>query len=321
MTDPPTAPVASVRAVLVALVLLVVGLGLQGPGAEGSAAAAGAAQRDATPAEVAALLDEAIADDGALAELRRIDSIDGRPVDMRAATAGVESQPDIRESRLDGLAVALAAGDGETVSGPHEDATAARDAATQVLDDRKYRPTELPRPLAGPLEWLADRLRPVGDAWNSFAAAVLRVADAVPGGRFLLFLAVVGVAGAAVGWLVSRRSRAAVQRVGSSDLVDLDLDPRQLEAEADDAERRGDHATSVRRRYEAGLIRLVDAGRLDLTPATTAGGAAAQVAEVAMDEATATFEEIVYGGREAGATDSERSRSLWTDLLGAGARR
>ena len=306
----------------VVLAFLVIGLGLQfGGGA--SPALAGDPPRDATSAEVSSLLDEAIDDDDALADLRDIESVDGRPVDLGAATSGVESDPDTRAARLDGLATAISGGSDPVGVGPgtSEDPTAARDAAADVLEDRKYRPTELPRPLAGPLEWLADRLRPVGDAWNSFVDAVFRVADSIPGGRFLLFLAVVGAAATAMVWLVGRRSRAAVERARSSSLVDLDLDPRQLEREADDAERSGDHAAAVRRRYEAGLLRLVDAGRLDLTPATTAAGAAAQVAEETMDEATAAFEEIVYGGREATAADSERSRALWGALLGAGARR
>lgn len=320
MTD---RPAGSTQRLGVLLAFLVVGLGLQiGGGAP--LALAGTPVRDATSAEVSSLLEEAIDDDGALAELRDIESIDGRPVDLGAATAGVESDPGSRAARLDGLAETISGGPGGGGGGGPssiDDPGPAREAASEVLEDRKYRPTELPRPLAGPLEWLADRLRPVGDAWNSFVDAVFRVADSVPGGRFLLFLAVTGAAAAGVRWLAGRRSRAAVERARSSNLVDLDLDPRELERQADDAERAGDHAAAVRRRYEAGLIRLVDSGRLDLTPATTAAGAAAQVGEATMDEATATFEEIVYGGRSATASDSERSRALWGALLGTGARR
>lgn len=303
------------RLALVVLASLVVVLG-----SESGAGAAPA--RDATADEVAALLEDAVTDDGALAELRTVERIDGRRVDLRSATSGVNDDPGLRSARLGALAETfdrgrpMGTGDQRAL-----DPDAARDAAAEVLDDRKYKPTELPRPIAGPLGWLADRLRPLGDAWDSVSGAVLRFADRIPGGRFLLFLLVTGLAGAAVNWLVRRRSRAEVELARASTLVDLSLDPAHLEREADEAEGAGDHTLAVRRRYEAGLLRLVATGRLKLAPATTASSAALQVDEPVMDEATLTFQEVVYGGREATASDSERARHLWSQLLGSKARR
>lgn len=197
------------------------------------------------------------------------------------------------------------------------DPDAARQAARGILDGSKYQEQRLPAPFKGLLEWIADRLRPVVDAVEAVAEPVVGFILGLPGGRFIFIAIVVVVLALAVRWLIARRSRSAVAVAARGGLVDLSADPAALEADADRAEAGGDFELAVRRRYEAGLLRLVRAGRLDLRPETTPASAARQVASPAMDQLTADFEEVVYGGRSATEADCHRARAAWAELLAA----
>jgi len=42
----------------------------------------------------------------------------------------------------------------------------ARDQARQILGSRRYKPADVPRPFEGVLDWLGDRLRPIGDFFS-----------------------------------------------------------------------------------------------------------------------------------------------------------
>ncbi|QXC61383.1 hypothetical protein KSP35_00560 [Aquihabitans sp. G128] len=275
----------------------------------GGASAAGAQDRSLTGPEAAALARDAATDDGALQDLRAVREVDGRPVDLAAATAGLGSQ---RAPRLRALAAEL---DG-SAGGPDHDGrggtAGARRTARQVLDDDKYHQRELPKPFRGPLRWLADRLRPVGRFLDRLVQPILDL----PGGPAILVALFVGAGAALTAFLVSRRSRAAVSRSGRARLVDPTLDPVDLERRADAAEAAGDLAAALRWRHLAGLLRLARADRLVLRPDTTAAGAARQVDLPAMDRLTADFEEIVYGGREATSADLAAARAGWSEVLG-----
>lgn len=267
-------------------------------------------------AAAASLAREAVDDDAALAELRAIDEVDGRPVDLAAATEAMGAD---RAARLDGLAASFEAmADPDGSDGQVADADTARSSAEEVLDDDKFQETELPRPFRRPLELLADVLRPVGRLLDRVFSPILDL----PGGPYLL-AAVLGAAGAAlVAWLIGRRSRAAVaDATARASLVDPAADPDELEGRAAVAESDGDLGLAVRLRYEAGLLRLVRLDRLQLRPDTTAADAARQVGSPTMDRLTVDFEEIVYGGRGGAAADVARSRSGWVELLGVGAHR
>jgi hypothetical protein len=243
--------------------------------------------------------------------LRTVTEVDGRPVDLAAATDDLGAD---RAARLQALAEALEPDRAEPPTAPAlDDPAAARERAAEVVGRDKYQESQLPRPFKGLLEWIADRLRPIGDGLD-------RLADRVPGGRFVLL----GLLGAAIGWVAwwaaNRTGRARVVDEGWS-LVDPTADPAALDADADAAEAAGDHATAVRRRYEAGLLRLARAGRIELRPATTPAQVARALGDPTVDRLTATFEEVVYGGRSAFAVDAEAARRGWLEVLGAGARR
>jgi hypothetical protein len=278
---------------------------------------------DTTPERAAALADAAATDDAALAELRTIETVDDRPVDLRAATRGIDDAAD-RAERLEALAQELRGGDtAGGAGGVADDAAArARADARSVLDGDEYRHRSPPRPFRGVLRWLGDRLAPVGRALGAVFGPPWRALADLPGGELLAPLAVGGLVALAVVALAQRRGRVRIRDRGRpGGLVDPAADPDALEAEAEAAEAAGDLDLAIRRRYEAGLVRLVRAGRLDLRPDTTPSRVAAMVADPPIAALTRTFEEVVYGGRPATASEVAEARAGWAALLGAGSRR
>lgn len=268
---------------------------------------------------MATLLRAAEQDDAALAELRSVTSVDAVPVDLDAALVGVASPGSARSARLEALAGELSA---STVAGTAgsgaTDPDAARQQAREVLDQDKFQATKVPKPFKGPLEWLADRLRPIGRFFGRLVDPIL----ALPGGAFILGSLLVGLGAALTVWLIGRRSRAVVRSGGAAwSLVDEHADPDELERRAEEREAEGDHRSAIRLRYQAGLLRLVRADRLTLRPDTTAGDAARQVGHPVMDDLTEDFEGIVYGDRTASAADADRARAAWSTLTAERARR
>lgn len=283
-----------------------VALALLGPGA----GAAVAQDRSVSGAEAADLARRAVDDDAALAELREIREVDERAVDLASATASLGAD---RGVRLRALAEELDAG-GTVGSVDVSGGTAeARRSAERVLDDDKFHERELPQPFRGPLEWLADRFRPVGRFFDRLLSPILDL----PGGAAIVAALVIGVGAAGTAALIGRRSRALVARSSAQRLVDPTADPADLDRRADAAAADGDLEGSVRLRYLAGLLRLARADRLVLRPDTTPSGAALQVALPVMDRLTVDFEEIVYGERVPTEADVAASRSGWAEVLGA----
>ncbi len=264
--------------------------------------------RSISRAEAAALAGQAATDDDALRELREVTEVDGRPVDLKAATEGVGPA---RAGRLAALAGALSgdtAGPASPAGADAEQRAAARRSAREVLADRKYQAGDVPKPFKGVLAWLADRLRPIGRLFDPILA--------LPGGAFILGGLLVAAGAVGVTLLISRSSRAAVDRGRASLLVDPSLDPADLDDRASRAEADGDLTGSVRLRYQAGLVHLVRADRLVLRADTTAAGAARQVDLGVMDRLTVDFEEIVYGDRTPTIADVDRARHGWAEVLG-----
>lgn len=291
---------------LVALALLAGAL------ASAGAVPAAAQDRAVSAAAAAELAREAATDDDALAELRAVTEVEGRPVDLVAATADLGSA---RAARLDALARALDGGarGGAAAEVPDAGRDADRRAAQEVLDDDKFRERRVPKPFQGVLSWLADRLRPVGRLFEP-------ILD-LPGGPYVLGGLLATLGAAAIAFVSSRRSGAAVAASVAGRLVDPDLDPVDLDRRADEAEGEGDALGAVRLRYQAGLLRLAREGRLDLRADTTAAGAAHQVDHPVLHQLTADFEEVVYGDRPATAAVLARSRQGWAEVLGARSRR
>ena len=193
-------------------------------------------------------------------------------------------------------------------SGP--DAAEARAHAREILQERRFRGSGLPRPFAGLLRRLGDRLQPVSDFIDDLA---LRI----PGGRpvvlvilsLLVLLAAAGLARRSIRRGAAATARAARARAPARD------DPDALEHEADRAAANGEWETAVRLRFRAGLLRL-DARRLiEYRPSLTTGEVAAAVGSPAFERVGADFDAIAYGGRAASQDDEAASREGWQRVL------
>jgi hypothetical protein len=194
-------------------------------------------------------------------------------------------------------------------SRPVADAAAAREQAREILSQGRYHDTDLPRPLAGPLHWLQERLNDIGD-W--FSGLFDDVDAGVPGGRWVVWVllaAIVGAIAVAVARsAVRRRSIAAYARGDGSGGAEA-LDPRELERLAAEAEGAGEYERAVRLRFRAGVLRLA------LDDALTTGAIAAELHSRDFDALGTDFDAIAYGGREADASDASAAREGWAAVL------
>jgi hypothetical protein len=260
-----------------------------------------AGARAATGAEVRSLAARAESSPAALAQLRAIDTVDGRRVDLRAALR--TSNAAELEARLRALAGGGAAP--AAVGDPSSQARA-------ILAESRFHGSSVPRPLHGFLVWLGDRLQPVADAFRW-------VGDRFVFGRWGLgaFLAALVVAVSAfVALKVARRRGAStVERRLAARYAGLD--PAQLEREADAAEAQDDPAQALRLRYRAGLLRLGRARVLPLRESLTTAEARRALGLPSFDTLARTHDEVVFGGRIAVPQDAVDARSGWRDVLGA----
>jgi hypothetical protein len=191
----------------------------------------------------------------------------------------------------------------------------ARQEARQILAERKFRGTTLPRPFHRFFSWLADRFHFVARGWDWVAGKI--------GGAYVLWAilgAIVLVAVVLLGTrLARRRTEAESFRIGRRARARSE-DPADLERLADEAERRGDLEVALRLRFRAGLLRLGRIKALPLRPSLRTREARRALRSVRFDRLARDFDEIVYGGRSPSSADVEAARSEWP-LVVAEARR
>jgi hypothetical protein len=260
-----------------------------------------AAASDATSTQVRALAARASQNPAALAELRRIDRVDGIRVDLGRALRGRPGRS------LDARLQVLAAG----AAGAPTTAGSARDEARSILAQRRYRGSSVPRPLHGVLQWLGQKFSFVGRGFNWLG-------DRIPGGDRALWtmLAALLVVGAVA--VVSRlaRRRAAGQLAGvEARRADRGIDPGELERLAVDAESRGDLATAIRLLFRAGLLRLARARAIPPRDSITTREVRRTLRLPEFDALAMDFDEIVYGGRDPRERDVEAARRDWPLVL------
>ena len=190
------------------------------------------------------------------------------------------------------------------------DARAARAQAREILQDRRFRGSGVPRPFTGLVRWLGDRLQPIADFFD-------RLAVRVPGGRPVLFT-ILGALVLLIAALLARgsirRRAAAAVRAARARSVGRE-DPAELEREADRAAAAGEWETAVRLRFRAGLLRLDARDLIEYRPSLTTGEVANTIVSPAFIRVGADFDAIAYGGRPAGEADESASREGWQRVL------
>jgi hypothetical protein len=262
------------------------------PGAASAAAVTGP--------ELRALAERAADDPSALSRLRSVDSVDGRPVDLDAALAGVRGEA-LRER------LAVLAEGGKRVAMP----ASPREDAARILSDRRFHESEVPRPFHGALEWIRDRFGFVGRPFTWLA-------DRIPGGPRALWIL---LASAAILLAVFVARRTAQRRAGRGLAVARERrdarerDPRELERQAEEAERRGDLEAAVRLRFRAGLLRLGRKEVIPLRESLTTGQVRRLLRLQEFDRLARSHDEIAYGGRAASRADAEAARAGWPVVL------
>lgn len=283
------------RSAVVGLAVLVAALAIGSP----------ALATRATSAQVRALARAARSDRTALARLRRIDRVDGRPVRLRRALA-------TRGRALDARLAVLA----RAAPAP-QNPPAARGDARAILSQPRYRGSrQVPRPFHGVLHWIYRQLDRLAGA-TSLRRLVHWLDRHVPGGRTAVetIAAALVVALAAFVTLRMLRRRAAVVE----DAEPVDGRPLRtaaaLERAATEAEDAGDFERALRLRFQAGIARL---GRIRVIPARaslTNGEIRRRVRLPEFERLAADFDEVVYGRRAAQPRDLERARAEWPRVL------
>jgi len=254
-------------------------------------------------AQLRALAARAVDDPAALAQLRRVDRVDGRRVDVRGALRGATGRA--LDARLRTLAAPAAPA--------RAPAAQARAQARDILSQRRFTGTAVPGPFRGLLDWIGDRLRAIADAIDAL----------LPGGRGIVWI-VIGALVALIAAIVARRTltrriRAAAQAAAAA--APPRDDARELERRADAAEAAGDLEAALRLRFRAGLLRLDARGAIEFRPSISTYEVRRTLRSVDFDELAFDFDEVVYGGRPAAPADLESSRRRWPEVVAHADRR
>jgi hypothetical protein len=187
-----------------------------------------------------------------------------------------------------------------------------RAAARQILSESRFHGTTVPGPFRGLLRWLGRRLGWLG-------RLVRWIDGLVPGPRWVVWL-VLSALVAAVAGLVARRSlalRVRAARTAAAAAAPADADPRALERRAEAAEAAGDLEAALRLRFRAGLLRLDARGAIDFRPSISTREVRRALRSADFDAVADTFDDVVYGGRPAGADDLAAARRRWAEIVRA----
>src|SRR5204862_3309692 len=129
------------------------------------------------------------------------------------------------------------------------------------------------------------------------------VAGPLPGGArvFWTLVAIAVVALAALGaFRLARRRGGRTVELGGRRARGAAEDPRELEREADEAERNGDFERALRLRFRAGLVRLARTEAIPRRQSLTNGEIARRLHSRGFGRLATDFDEVVYGRRPAG---------------------
>jgi hypothetical protein len=196
------------------------------------------------------------------------------------------------------------------VSAAATPAEQAREEARRILSERRYRGSDVPRPLHDALDWLGRRFHFVGRFYDRLSGVL--------GGHRVVWLIVAALVVALAAWaaarLVSRRaSREAMPPAFEG--VERPLEPRELERLAEEAEARGDLEIALRLRFRAGLLRLGRTHALEMRPSLTTREARRALRNPRFDALARDFDEVVYGRRPPSRDDLATARIEWPRVL------
>jgi hypothetical protein len=232
---------------------------------------------DVTRAELIALGEAAPSDPQALARLRSVTSVDGAPVDVEAALAGVTGAE--LDTRLEELALAASS----PSEAPEVDLSA--EPPPDVVVEEPPSETSEGIEIGVPL-WL---------------------------GATLALVAL--IAGAVLAQRLGRRRVVESERVAAAASPDDPVKPTDVEAAAEAAGERGDFAQAIRLWFQAGLARLDSLGAIRVRPSLTAPAAAREVGSGTLAELAGSYQRVVFGGAEAGRGDFEQARERWRSVI------
>jgi uncharacterized protein DUF4129 len=186
----------------------------------------------------------------------------------------------------------------------------ARDEARRILSERRYRGSDVPRPLHDALDWLGRRFHFVGRFYDWLAGLL--------GGHGVVELVAAALVVALAAWVAVRlAARRASRDSALAGVVggERSLDPRELERLAEEAELRGDLEIALRLRFRAGLLRLGRAHALELRPSLTTREARRALRNPRFDALARNFDEVVYGRRPPSSDDVAAARTEWPRVL------
>lgn len=268
------------------------GAGIVWLAAAALAAPAPAAAEDVTAAQLAERAAAAADNPSQLDAVTAVTAVDGRPLEIEAALAGVNGE-DLRE-RLERLAAE--AGEVTAAGPPPRSAESARGRAGEIIGELRERPAfEEPPPA---IDEAGDGGGVSVPAWVWISAALAALAVGLVIARRL-----------ARGRELSHRARREEAAAGEGP------DPRALEAAALAAEDSGDYAEAVRLRFRIAIAELAEAGAIVVRPSLTPHEVGRQLGDDRADGLIGAFERIVYGRREAGAEDAAAARRDWPAVV------
>ncbi len=264
-------------------------------------ATAGPARAESvSPAQLRALAARAVDDPGALAELRRVDRVGDRRVDIAGALRGARGAA--LRARLRQLA-------GPAVAAP---AAGARADARDILAERRFRGSDLPGPFHGLLERLSRWAHKLDGVFNWLN-------DRLPGGGGVVWIVLAALV-CAIAAFVARRvlsGRVRASEAAAAAAGPAHEDARALERRADAAEAAGDLETALRLRFRAGLLRLDERGAIEFRPSISTHEVRRALRSEDFDSLAATFDDVVYGGRPPAEDDLSSARERWPRVVGS----
>lgn len=230
--------------------------------------------------------------------LKRVTSVDGQPVDLAAALAGAGVE------EIDGRLDALQSLEPERTPALENPTAEARD----ILQEERFHGGDAPGPFRGFVDWLRTLVPTDLIEW---------IDDHLPGGRAVVWI-VLGTLLFLVGYLLARfflTRRIAVFEAAAQAHAPASDDPKALERRAAEAEAAGDLEAALRLRFRAGLLRLDRRGAIAFRPSISTHEVRRALRSGDFDALSATFDDVVYGGREPHGEDVAQARERWPDVV------